>query len=237
MWGVYYSKCRRPPPLGPLQSEYMTVAQAAREIPRRFPGIIMNAETLRRGVVGVAPKPVGRRPFIPVRGEMYIADLVRAMRKLKFAVFREDIMNMANAMIEGTDVALCFEGGIVTAKWQGLQILLAPSPNPPPSSYKYTRTLILLRRGTYTEALHATFRGRRRRPPTSHYPRMGHKEASRRSARRSIHVGGRGWFLGITPESGAAGRSVGVQFFKGVFLCVDFGVGVLCCFCSVSAVT
>jgi hypothetical protein len=95
----------------------MTAEAAAREIPRRFHGISIHAETLRKGELGVPPEPPGRRPFIPVRGEQYIADLIRGMRKLKFPVFAEDVMNMANALISGTDVALQFQDSVVTARW------------------------------------------------------------------------------------------------------------------------
>ena len=87
------------------------------EVPRRFPGITISRETLRLAVPGIPPQPAGRAPFIPPAGEKYIADLVRAQRELKWPVFKEDCIAMAQAMVENTDIQDKFKDHTVSKWW------------------------------------------------------------------------------------------------------------------------
>lgn len=101
----------------PGERARMNAEAAAREVAVRFPGIKISGETIRNAVYGVPPRPPGRQPYIPASGEKYIADLVRARRVAKFAVFKEDIMSMANALIKDTELEHKFEDGVVTNRW------------------------------------------------------------------------------------------------------------------------
>lgn len=83
--------------------------QAAREAMAKYPGAHLSGETVRKSVTGQVPRRPGRKTIIPEESEKYIADLIKAMRALKFPVFRDKVMAMARALVAGTYHEIAWE--------------------------------------------------------------------------------------------------------------------------------